>query len=459
MIDEQFNARDLAVEALRDRAGNVTAHLDRLLGSSMLPAVERALARELALGVVRRRETLRAVLRAFLSQPERKLPAPLEEVFFVAIYQMVFLDRVPDFAAVNEAVEQASRFRHRRQSGLVNGVLRAVARGFAKAVDGVPPLCVDVVPVGPASCRKADRPLFADPAAQPAEYLAAAFSLPPRLAERWIEARGSLEAAVALAAHANTRAANALRVNRLRADVPAVLDSLKAAGVQARAHENGVSVVLDENTHVGDLGVFRDGWVQAQDPTASAVAAAAGPEPGMNVLDLCAAPGTKTTHLAELMGNRGSITAVDVSREKLQLIEDNCRRLGIDIVQTRLTTEVDQLQPASFDLALADVPCSNTGVLARRAEARWRFDELRLPNLVQKQCALAETAARFVRPGGRLVYSTCSLEPEECSRVTRELLRRVPGLSPTEERFVLPGGAEDPAHWHDGGYFAVFDVR
>ena len=192
---------------------------------------------------------------------------------------------------------------------------------------------------------------------------------------------------------------------------------------------------------------------------ASEVALAAAPQPGMKVLDFCAAPGTKTTHLAELMGNRGSITAVDVSREKLQLIEDNCRRLGIDIVQTRLTTEVDQLQPASFDLALADVPCSNTGVLARRAEARWRFDPAALAGLARDQCTLVALAAGFVRPGGRLVYSTCSLEPEECSRVTRELLRRVPGLSPMEERLVLPGGAEDPAHWHDGGYFAVFDVR
>ena len=162
--------------------------------------------------------------------------------------------------------------------------------------------------------------------------------------------------------------------------------------------------------------------MQPQDPTATAVAMAANPKAGQTVLDFCAAPGTKTTLLAELMGNSGSITAPDVSREKLQRIESNCERMGVTIVKTDLAERVGQLVPGSFDLVLADVPCSNTGVLARRAEVRWRFDSQTLSQIVKDQQFLAGAAAMFVRPGGRLGYSTCSIQREENSQVVGRLV-------------------------------------
>jgi len=458
-MDEPYAAaRDVAVWALRDRAGNVSARLDRLLGRSRLAANERDLARELALGVVRRRLTIRALLRAFLRHPNKRLPTPLEEILQVATYQIVFLERVPDFAAVNEAVEQAVRFRHRRQSGLVNGVLRALARAVSGPIEGRAALAADIVPIGPRSYRKVSRPIFANPDHRPEEYLAEAFSLPTVLGRRWIDKCGSLEGAVELAMHANVRAPVILRVNRLKANVGDVLEALEAEGVSAGAHENGCSVVLQQSTRLAGLGVFHRGWVQVQDATATSVVLAAEPRPGMSVLDFCAAPGTKTTHLAELMDNRGSITAVDVSQEKIQRIESGCERLGISIVTTCLADRIAELKPGSFDLALVDVPCSNTGVLARRAEARWRFDPENLVRLTRDQQMLAATAAQFVRPGGRLVYSTCSIEDEECSAVARALVRKLPKVSLIREQLVLPGGAEDPARWRDGGYFAVFEV-
>jgi len=458
-MDEPYaGARDVAVWALRDRAGNVSARLDGLLGRSRLPANERDLARELALGTVRRRLTVRALLRAFLRHPNKKLPTPLEEILQVAVYQILFLDRVPVFAAVNEAVEQAVRFRHRRQSGLVNGVLRGLVRAISGPLEGRPPMAADIVPIAPRIYRQVSRRIFADPARHPAEYLAEAFSLPVALGRRWIDKCGSLDGAVELAMHANVRAPVILRVNRLKAKVGDVLEALEAEGVAARAHENGCSVVLDQSTRVAGLGVFHRGWVQVQDATASSVVLAAEPRPGMSVLDFCAAPGTKTTHLAELMDNRGSITAVDVSQEKIARIESNCERLGISIVSTCLADRIAGLKPGSFDLVLVDVPCSNTGVLSRRAEARWRFDPETLTRLVKDQQMLAATAAQFVRPGGRLVYSTCSIEDEECSAVARAVTRKLPNLSLIREQLILPGGAEDAARWRDGGYFAVFEV-
>jgi 16S rRNA (cytosine967-C5)-methyltransferase len=452
------NPRDVAVLALRDRAGNVTAHLEQVLGRAKLPAVDVALARELAFGVTRRRGTLETVLRAFLERPGRRLPGALNEVLHVGLYQMLFLQRVPDFAAVNEAVSQAGRFRHRRQSGLVNGVLRTVARSVSELRDGAAPVAREAIPVGPASHRVAGRAIFPDPQRDPAGYLSAAYSLPPALARRWFERLGSLAAAIGPAAHANAHPPLILRVNRRRSDVETVLAELAEAGVPARPHANGCSVVPDKHRDPRKLEPFRQGVVQPQDPSATEVVLLAEPKPGMKVLDFCAAPGTKTTHLAELMDDRGEIVAVDISQTKLSRVEDNCRRMGVEIVRTCLATETARLEPASFDLALADVPCSNTGVLARRAEARWRFDESALGALARDQRLLLRAAGRFVRPGGRLVYSTCSIEPEEGPQVARWLTGNDPRMALLRERPVEPAGADDPLRWHDGGYVAIFEA-
>ncbi len=452
------NARDVAVEALRDRAGNVSARLRRLLAQGAIPVADRSLASELALGVVRRKGTLDAILLAFLKQPDRRLPSPLTEILQVALYQIFFLERIPDFAAVSQAVNQTGRLRHRRQSGLVNGVLRSVTRGLSETHHAPPPPRADVIPIGPNAYRIVDRPVFADPVGQPAKYLSGAYSLPEALAARWIERFTSLAGAINLATHANVRAPVIFRVNALRADVDTLISRLAGEGVSARPHENGCSVVLDTHLNITNLAAFREGLFQPQDATATGVVLKANPQAGMNVLDFCAAPGTKTTHIAECMGDSGSITAVDVSADKLERIEENCERLGISIVTTMLAQDIGSLSPGSFDLVLVDVPCSNTGVLARRAEARWRFDETTLDALCGDQKLLLSAAAAFARPGGKVVYSTCSIEPEECGEVVRAVVNRRGGLRLATEELILPAGIESPATWRDGGYVAIIQA-
>ncbi|MBI5724551.1 MAG: methyltransferase domain-containing protein [Planctomycetes bacterium] len=458
-METSNNPRDIAVMALADRLGNVSAHLDRLLVEANLPPADRGLARELALGACRRRETLDAVIRAYLAQPGRKMPVPVMNMLRVAIYQMLFLQRVPHFAAVNEAVEQAKRMNHARQSGLVNGLLRTLARELAEPAEGEPPAARDILPVGCGSSRKFARAFLSDPKENPAEYLAQAFSLPMALAGRWLEKFKSLPEAARIACQANTRAPLVMRVNRLKCKPDEVLAGLAAQGVSAQPHENGLSVVLDEHVNVTTLDVFQRGLVQPQDPSATAAAVALNPRPGMNVLDLCASPGAKTTLLAEMMENRGRITALDVSPEKLAKIDDNCRRMGITIVKTSLAETLGGLGAKSFDAVLADVPCSNTGVLARRAEARWRFDEQALATLVRDQQLLAAAAAGMARSGGRIVYSTCSLEPEENEQIVQWLIKRAGNLKLVEQKLTLPAGADNPSKWRDGGYYAILEAR
>jgi 16S rRNA (cytosine967-C5)-methyltransferase len=455
MTDAMPSARDIAVEALRDRSGNVTAHLNRALERDGIAGQDASFARELALGAIRRRGTLKAVLGAFLQQPNRPLPGALREILYVALYQVLFLDRVPEFAAVDEAVRQASTDKRPKHGGLVNGILRTVLRELSPVEAGPVPHAVDAIPVGPNAMRRVKRAVFTDPQEVAAKYLAQAYSLPEPLAARWIRQSGSLDGAAAVATHANCRAPLILRVNTLRATVETVLASLAEAGVEAGPHANGVSVVLGHQGKVTGLDVFRDGWVQPQDATATGVGLAAAPQAGMRVLDFCAAPGTKTTHLAEQMDNRGEIVAIDISDEKLGRVQDNCSRLGVEIVRTLRAEQAGSLDPESFDLVLADVPCSNTGVLARRAEARWRFSEKAMARVTKDQRMLAVAAAQFVKPGGRLVYSTCSIEPEECGQVVAHLATAGIPVTLEREELTLPGGADAPAEWHDGGYVAI----
>ncbi len=453
-----WSARDTAVRSLRDREGNVSAHLNRLLGESTLSRSDKALARELAMGVIRRRGTLDAVLRAYLKQPGKKLAGAVREIMYVALYQILFLDRIPDLAVVDEAVEQTIRFHHKRQSKLVNGMLRTLLRELPEGKEPIPisAQAEYVIPTGLESGHRLTRAVLPDPDTEPPEYLADAYSLPVELARRWIEAFG-WEEARRIAWQSCLRPPLIARVNRLRTDPDQVVQSLARDGVTAQPHENGCSVVLESPEDLTGLSSFRDGLIQPQDPTATSVVEAAAVRGGMKVLDFCAAPGTKTTHLAELMDNQGSVVAVDVSDEKLERIEQNCRRLGVDIVSTHLAADAGKLDTGSFDVVLVDAPCSNTGVLGRRPEARWRFSVENLTALVEDQKALLMMAAEFVAPAGRLVYSTCSIEPEECELIAHRFTKRTGRFRLSDEKTTLPGGGESPERWCDGGYIAIFD--
>ena len=453
----KLSPRAIALKGIRDRGGNVMAHVDRLAGASELRSADRGLAMELAAGAVKRRATLAAVLRPLLRRPKKRLPGIVSDILHLGLYQVLFLERVPEHAAVNETVKLAHKASQSRHVGLINGVLRSAVRLYPAPVEGPPPPGAEIIPKGPNAHYVAPSAIFPDPAIDPAGYLAGAYSLPIELAARWLEAFRGFAGAAEVAMHANCRASMTVRPNTLKTDTDTLLGQLAEAGISAVPHANGLSIVVHDRAEALAGELFAAGHFQPQDATATAVGLAASPSPGMRVLDTCAAPGTKTTHLAELMNNSGEIVALDVPR-KLELIKTNCRRMGISIVSTMAASQLGSLEPQSFDVVVADVPCSNTGVLARRPEARWRFDEKTLSKLVSDQRFLATAAAAFVKPGGRLVYSTCSLESEECSQVAARIARKGDNISLLSEKLTLPAGATEPAQWCDGGYRAVFEA-
>jgi 16S rRNA (cytosine967-C5)-methyltransferase len=312
------------------------------------------------------------------------------------------------------------------------------------------------VPIDSGRYVKLSKAVFADPATDPVRHLGQAWSLPTQLAERWT-ARYGPQRAWELAAHAADRPPLIARVNTRLASLQTVLASLTEEGVDAAAHANGRSVVLPGGQDVTSLAAFRDGWIQPQDATATAVLAGHAElfKAGSAVLDFCAAPGTKTTQLAELMNNTGRIVAADTTDVKIERIDENCCRMKVDTVETRLAPEIGSLDPESFDVVLVDVPCSNTGVLARRPEARWRFKADDLAALTRTQKTLLSMAAMFCKPGGHIIYSTCSIEPEENEQVVKAVAGRA-GLNVRQQGTTLPAGnAAEPTTWQDGGYRAL----
>jgi 16S rRNA (cytosine967-C5)-methyltransferase len=224
--------------------------------------------------------------------------------------------------------------------------------------------------------------------------------------------------------------------------------ALTAAGARAEPGELHQAIRLEDSASVRDLPGYADGWFTVQDAAAMSAAAALGPKPGSRVLDLCAAPGGKATYLAERMDNQGEVVACDVDVDRLRTLEGQCRRLGIAIVRTCvLEAENTEPPPGPFDAVIVDVPCSNTGVLGRRPEVRWRLRPGDFRRLVHLQTRLLLQATERVRPGGVIVYSTCSIEPEENQLVTRAVARALPWLTLEAEEEQNPGRPADGGYW------------
>jgi len=454
-------ARDIAFEALaaiEERPVFLRTVLDELCGAFDVDSRERGLALEIAAGVTRRRATLDALLAPHLRAPGGRVEPRLRIVLRMGVYQLVFL-ATPAHAAVFEMVELARR-QQPRWTRLVNGVLRAVQRDLTG--DSAPGPQSNAVPVcalnvthdeSGQSVSTTYRTLNSVPfpSLEPdsARYIAAAFSLPEWLAMRW-EQRLGRDELLRLAAWFVTPGGVALRVNPLRATRDGVLEQLRTAGVAATAGEQEHAIRLTEHARVEQLPGFSDGQFSVQDDSSQAAIALLDPRPGQRVLDLCAAPGGKSAALAERMQNRGAIVAADTDTARVALIGRGAERLGLTIIEPVVVRADSGDVPAGpFDRILLDVPCSNTGVLGKRPEARWRISESGIAELVAVQSRLLDAALDRLAAGGQLVYSTCSIEPEENERVVRRALEQRPGFELMREQHHQPGRPGD------GGYQAL----
>jgi len=411
---------------------------------------DRALATQLATGVVRHRRTLRLVLSHIRGgrSHQFEIQAPLRRILELGAFQLLFLDRVPAYAAVSEAVRQAQAAvggaAAKKAGGFVNAMLRGVARlVLDRRSEGRP--APDAIPHPEGGVVQLKEPVLPDPKESLAAFLGTAYSYPDWLVARWLTSFGPKEAEQ-VCRWSNRRPKTFARVSPAYAAAArtgsAPLGEPLAPGPRPGTYDVSPWPVerLEELLAAGALTV--------QDPSAMAPVEALAPQPGESVLDFCASPGTKTTQMAEAMDDRGRLVACDRSEEKLGPIRRTAVARGLASVTVCLSgVAASAAPPGGFDAALVDAPCSNTGVLARRVEARWRLRPEDLEELPRIQADLLERAAALVRPGGRLVYATCSLQKEENEEVVRVFLAANPSWRFARSGLILPGSDHDGAFW------------
>jgi 16S rRNA (cytosine967-C5)-methyltransferase len=448
----RHTARTLALQVLLDTARHerfvqdiLDQHLHSPLARNMIPA-DRRLATHLAYGVLRRRGTLRALLAPLVNRPPEDVEPWLWDALCLGAYQLALLTQIPVHAALNETVELASQFGRPRAKGFLNGVLRACSTLVTHHSAQGP--AADALPLEGGTFRKLARAVLPSPEQQPIDYLAAAFGLPRWIAARWMDRLGPREA-TRLGFWFAGPAPLTLRVNLLQTTREQLLIRLREAGFDAEPADDAVAIRLREAASIRDLPGFAEGHFAVQDLSAMKVAPALQVQPGMRVLDLCAAPGGKSTHLAELMAGQGEVIACDIDESRLASVRELAARLKLSNIQTvRIDPEQGASIPAGpFDAVLADVPCSNTGVLGRRPEARWRLKPEDIQQLIMVQSRLLRLGLDRVRPGGVLVYSTCSIEPEENNGIVRRILGERPGVHLEAEETTAPGQPSDGSYW------------
>jgi 16S rRNA (cytosine967-C5)-methyltransferase len=432
--------------------GAARTHIERAIEGDQLEARDEGLLTELVYGTVRHVATIDLLLGAHAKGGLRKIEEAVLNHLRVATYQLLFLEGVRPAVAVDEAVRAVGRRDHVR--GFVNGLLRGLIRTLdgTQSEDTPPP---DVPPSMRLPGREGGwvflkRPLLPEDASDP-NWLALACSLPGKHAAEAYERLGPA-GALELARGHNAPPPLFLRVNTRqtsRAEALAYLNGDEEPCAEPGSLETSIRL----RGGLGERGseLLWKGWVTVQDETAQAVAPLLEPLAGERLVDLCAAPGGKATHLAELIGPEGQLEALDVDQARLDRVGAAARRLRLENVRATLADPLDPRPPEGglIDGVLADVPCSNTGVLRRRVEVRWRLESLDMLPLRALQIRLLDQAIALTRPGGRVVYSTCSIDPLENEEQVQAALARHPGLVLEAERSRLPerGGG-------DGGYAA-----
>jgi 16S rRNA (cytosine967-C5)-methyltransferase len=423
--------RQIAARVLGQRRANglfVEDLLEIALAGAQLSSSDRGLCQEMVYGIIRWQAALDWLILRKTNGREQK-PA-LQNLLRLGLYQIFWLDRIPDHAAVHETVELAKQGGFGPQAGFVNAVLR----GYLREANETRKILAELKNSDPAI----------------------GFSHPQWLVEKWRKRFGDAHTRQLLEWN-NTPPKTFARVNALKTDAGKLVEKWREENVEydfCTRDWTGENLAFELKSHpsLNSLPSFRDGWFYIQDPSTLLAVRELDPQPGETVLDLCAAPGGKTTFIAQVMRNEGKIIACDISEDRLKLIQENCQRLGVTCLETM---ELRAPVPAGvqalacppntlkrelqhFDRIVVDAPCSNTGVMRRRVDLRWRISPEEILRLRQTQLELLKLAATKLKSGGVLVYSTCSLEPEENSEVVKEFLREHNTIKLESERELLP---------------------
>jgi 16S rRNA (cytosine967-C5)-methyltransferase len=397
-------AREAALKILyevNEKGAYSNIALNKCFSAKELNELDRAFATELVYGTVKWRLTLDYAISSYSDIKLKKMSPWILNILRLGFYQILFLSRVPVSAVCNTSVQLAGRYGHKASAGFVNAVLRKAAqKGGAYEL---PPRGKD-----------------------PAEYLSIKYSYPRWLAEKFISLFGE-EFAESLLEAGNGTPELTVRTNTLKVTQAELLEKLTAEGVEAVPGKFAKeAVILKNQGSVAALSSFKEGFFQVQDESSMLPAAVLDPKPGEKVLDACSAPGGKATHMAQLMGNTGKIVARDIHEHKIKLIEDAAKRLGIGILQCELqdAARLESMDEGAFDRVLLDAPCTGLGIIRRKPDIKWARETMDVESITALQKSLLQTVSRSVKPGGVMVYSTCTILPDENESIVKDFLER-----------------------------------
>lgn len=442
--DTARGAAALVLRMVLDDGAYTNIALNQYLRGSRLSDLDRRLATELVYGTVKALGTLDWYLAQCVTRPLDKVAPEILCILRMSAYQLLYMERIPASAACNEAVKLTRSVSHEGSAKFVNGVLRGLLRKQA-----------------------AGELSFPEEGEDDAGYLSLKYYHPRWLVKRWLGPWGR-EGTERLLAFDNSAAPVCLRVNTLVTTREQLLQDLAAAGAQVHASAwSADGIVCEKLPSLHALMAALPKHFYIQDESSMLVAPLLAAAPGMRVLDLCSAPGGKTTHIAQLMQNKGEIIACDVHEHKLELIAENAKRLDITCIEPLLNDATVERSEwlGAFDRVLVDAPCSGMGVLRRRAEARWRKQRKDLKLFPPLQLAILEQAAKYVKDGGRMVYSTCTIEQSENHYLVEEFLTKHPEWQRVP--FVHPRTGEETAELQllpqvdeiDGFYICVLERK
>lgn len=437
MKTARHTAFDILNRIKRDSSYSNIA-VDSVLAESDLSSADKAFVSALVYGVLERSFTLDYQLSLYLKQSLKKLKPQVLTLLQMGAYQLLFMDKIPESAAVNEAVAISKACGCAFASGLINAVLRNVAKNGVVLPDGK------------------DKFL----------YYSVKYSFPIELVKFWIKSYGE-ENAVGIMSACVGRPPLSIRVNTLKTDVSSLIDAFSKEGIETSKCVTADSLSLGKCGSVEKLEAFKTGLFHVQDGASQLCVEALDPKENETVIDLCAAPGGKSFTMAEKMKNTGKILACDIHNHRLELIRSGANRLGITNIEClQNDASIFNKKMPMADKVLCDVPCSGLGIVRRKPEIRLKpLDELKtLPPL---QLQILNNAARYVKNGGRLVYSTCALNPKENESVCKKFLEANSDFSSVnlsflpEGTFVRDGFATLMPHINstDGFFIAVFERK
>ena len=428
----------LTLAACEQQGAWSDGHLKRMLKANQIDSRDAALATRLCFGVLQNRLLIDWHLSAFCNSPLSKLDLKVLCALRIAVYQLLFMDKIPPSAAVNEAVNLTKKHcRNPRAAGMVNGILRAMLR----------------------------RNTFAEPFGKnQIETLSIKYSHPSWLVEKFVSILGDEGTEELLRAN-NDQPSITAQVNLTKSTVEETIELLTAEGVAAQPHPwmNGC-LILSETGNLERLQAFQNGLFYIQDCAARLAVTAAGITPGQRVLDCCAAPGGKSFAAAIDMENRGEVLSCDIHPHKIKLLQAGSDRLGLSVIkpQQQSATERNENWVESFDTVITDVPCSGLGIIRKKPDIRYK-DAEPLKNLPKIQLAILDNCSAYVKPGGVLMYATCTLLRRENEDIVLDFLLRHPEYEPVPLGLPLQGGNQSMLtfwpHIHGTDGFFVAKLR